>query len=150
MNLTTDSKTTFDMVNSKLMPPKEELVDIKYGTGPLSYEGKGDSDSTMIGAPSKDGSSYLIRCVGVKAYEKLNKIVAKESSQLSDLKISSSQAVGGFKLPSEVDIAQLIPKAISSQQNLGSKRTKVSVSSDGVFQIGTKTSTNQIENQPYK
>nr|YP_009364046.1 hypothetical protein [Pediastrum duplex]YP_009364106.1 hypothetical protein [Pediastrum duplex]AQU64460.1 hypothetical protein [Pediastrum duplex]ARK36697.1 hypothetical protein [Pediastrum duplex] len=96
VNLTTDSKTTFEMVNSKLMPPKEELVDIKYGTGPLSYEGKGDSDGTMIGAASKNGSSYLIRCVGVKAYEKLNKIVTKESSQLSELeniKFTSSRWV---------------------------------------------------------
>jgi hypothetical protein len=141
VNLTTESKTTFETVNSKFMPPKDELVALKYGTGPLSYEGQGDFDATMLGATSKTGSSYLIRSVGSKAYDKLNKIVTQNSSQLPDLKISSSQAVGGLLLPSGVDAEQLIPKAVLSQQNLGSKRTKVSVSSDGVFQIGSNTST---------
>jgi len=145
INLTTDKKSNYEIVSSKFMPAQETLAKVKYGTGPLAYEGYGDSEHTMLSAASKDGENYLIRAVGDKAVAKLSKIVGSESAQLEQLKISNAQGLGGILVPTGINAEDLIPKAIQSQQNLASKRIKVSVSADGVFMIGTKSSTKSFE-----
>jgi hypothetical protein len=151
INLTTDNKPNYEIVTSKFMPfPKEDLKKVKYGTGPISYEGMGDTEGTMLYATSSDGKNYLVRAVGSSAVSKLSKVIANESSKLGEMKISSSQAVGGISVPVGVNIGDLIDDAVVSQQNLSNKRTQVSVSSDGVFMVGTKASSKSFEIGPAK
>jgi len=146
-NITTSSKSSYEVLSSKILSPNENQVSTRYGTGPLSYKGFSNEAGTLIAAESEspDKTNYLVRAVGKQALKKLEGVVSNHSSSLTDCKVSNSQAIAGLEIPNGIDAGTLISNAMQNQQNLGKKRLKVAMTPSGIFEIGTRISNKHIQ-----
>lgn len=146
LNLTTSSEETYKIVSSDLSSSSELSIDSTYGSGPLAYTGKSNQSQTLFTLESQalSNKSYLVRGIGNEACAVLKVLVDKSKDQLTDLKISSSQAIGAIDLTTGINVSTLIQDASQSQQTLRSQN-KISVTPDNIFEIGTKTSSKFIQ-----
>nr|YP_009491981.1 hypothetical protein [Pediastrum angulosum]YP_009492024.1 hypothetical protein [Pediastrum angulosum]AWI68123.1 hypothetical protein [Pediastrum angulosum]AWI68124.1 hypothetical protein [Pediastrum angulosum] len=146
-NVTTPSKKNHEVLASKVLEPNEPTIPASYGSGPLSFKGSSNADGTIIIAQNSSASSpsYLVRVEGTKAFDKLEKAISKNLSNLSESKISNSQAIFGVEIPNGIDTENLIAHAMESQQSSTQKRMKVSLTAKGTLEIGSKNSTKSVQ-----
>lgn len=145
--LTMSDKDIFKLVSGKYVL-NEPISEMKYGTGVLAYTGQGlDNGSMFVGqATSRSNSTlYLIRAETNQYCVKLNSVVRAETAKLAAIRMSVSEGLGGIRIPDNVNPDVLLQKAINKQSQLKSKRLKVSLTSQGFFEIGSPSSTKFIQ-----
>lgn len=86
----------------------------------------------------------MIKVQGTEDCKKFNTVLQGMTSTLGDLRVSTTEGLGGISLEDGVNPKDLIASAIESQKDLSLKKLKVSLTSKGYFQIGSSTATKHI------
>lgn len=140
INLTTSSKTTFDLLKSLYISADEETQKVKYGTGPLAFEGEGTKDQSKICAVlnNQNKTTYLIRAASQNSFDLLNNIVRNNSKNLHDCKITTSEAILGIGI--ETSYLNLFLDTLEKNKGVQNKKLQISLTKDSIFMIGSASS----------
>jgi hypothetical protein len=144
-NITTSSDQTYNLLSKEFLTSEENIIFTKFGSGPLCYTGQGVQNFTKFcgSRTLNNKQSYLIHSKKNESSMLLNGILKKNSHNLVDCKISSSEAVMGIQLKTAPFNQNSLQEFVSLNSNI--RRIHLSLTSSNILEIGKPTSSKSLQ-----